>query len=70
MASLPEGLRCANCKEVGHVAWDRECPIFINLCQHFHATLPDVNYRFYPESNNPSTWEYEPSPDHLQPEAQ
>ncbi|KIM50932.1 hypothetical protein SCLCIDRAFT_52667, partial [Scleroderma citrinum Foug A] len=29
MASLPEGLRCANCKEAGHVAWDRECPIFI-----------------------------------------
>ena len=32
MASLPEGLRCANCKEAGHAAWDRDCPIFINLC--------------------------------------
>ncbi|KIM59689.1 hypothetical protein SCLCIDRAFT_27094 [Scleroderma citrinum Foug A] len=70
MASPPEGLRCANCKEVGHAAWDRECPIFINLCQRFHANLPDVNYRFYPESDNPSTWEHEPGPDHLQPEAQ
>ena len=69
-ASLPEGLWCTNCKEVGHAAWDRDCPIFINLCQRFHANLPDANYRFYPESNNPSTWECEPGPDHPQPETQ
>ena len=63
MASLPEGLQCTNCKQAGHTAWDRDCPIFINLCQCFHA-----NYRFYPESNNPSTWECTPGPDHSQPE--
>ncbi|KIM50606.1 hypothetical protein SCLCIDRAFT_43741, partial [Scleroderma citrinum Foug A] len=47
-ASVPEGLHCANCKEVGHAAWNRDCPIFINLCQCFHAHLPDTNYRYYP----------------------
>lgn len=69
-ASVPEGLRCANCKEAGHAAWDRDCPIFINLCQHFHAHLPDTNYRYYPKGNDPSTWECEPGPDYPQPEPQ
>ena len=49
--------RCyANCKEHGHAAWDHECPTFINLSKCYHLHLPDVAYRYFPESNDPAMW--------------
>jgi len=52
----PDKCYCANCKETGHATWDCKCPTFINLSKCYHSHLPDIAYRFFPESDNPATW--------------
>ena len=50
--------KCANCKTAGHVAIERECPIFQAKRKTLHACFPDYRYRFFP-TNDPATWETE-----------
>ena len=52
----PELRRCVNCKTTGHAAWSRQCPFFTDLLNRHHSHLQDVNYRYFPESNDPATW--------------
>ncbi|KIM59484.1 hypothetical protein SCLCIDRAFT_58317, partial [Scleroderma citrinum Foug A] len=48
---------CVNCQEPGHAAWDRECPVYLTKVKKYHAHIADARYRFYPERENPETWE-------------
>ena len=54
--TTPDKHHCTNCKAEGHAAWDCECPTFINLSKRYHSHLPDVAYRYFPESDDPATW--------------
>ena len=54
----PHAHRCANCKEDGHAAWDRDCPTLrAKVGAHF-ARQPDAGFRFF-VTNNPETWIHE-----------
>ena len=55
---------CANCQEPGHAAWDRECPVYITKAKKYQSHIADARYRFYPEREDPSTWELEQDADH------
>ena len=57
--TTPDKHHGVNCKADGHTAWDRECPTFINLSKHYHLHLPDVAYRYFPKSDDPTTWIWE-----------
>ncbi|KIM69864.1 hypothetical protein SCLCIDRAFT_101501, partial [Scleroderma citrinum Foug A] len=54
---------CTNCQEPGHAAWDRECPVYLTKVKKYHACIADAHYRFYPEQENPETWELDTDPD-------
>ena len=63
--------RCANCKEDGHAAWDRDCPTLRAKVRARFARQPDAGFRFF-VTNNPETWIHEndeldcaPPPPHL-----
>jgi len=55
---------CTNCKELGHTAWDRECPVYITKAKKYQSHIADARYRFYPKREDPSTWELEQDTDH------
>ena len=54
----PHALRCANCKEDGHAAWDRDCPTLRAKVRAQFARQPDAGFRFF-VTNNPETWIHE-----------
>ena len=56
--------RCANCQEVGHVAWDRECLVYLEKARQYQSHIADARYRFYPEREDPTTWELDADTDH------
>jgi len=55
---------CANCQEPGHAAWDRECPVYIAKAKKYQSHIADARYRFYPDREDPSTWELKQDSDH------
>lgn len=48
---------CANCREAGHAAWDRDCPVYQDKVKQYQSHIADARYRFYPEREDPTTWE-------------
>ena len=55
---------CANCQEVGHAAWDRECPVYLEKARQYQSHIADARYRFYPEREDPTTWELDADTNH------
>ena len=53
----PAQYKRANCKEMGHTAWDRHCPTFTRANAHFNARHPVNSYRYYPTTLDPTSWE-------------
>ncbi|KAF8578107.1 hypothetical protein K439DRAFT_1362993 [Ramaria rubella] len=53
----PKKYRCSNCKGIGHTAWDQECPAFQTYNTSFQTCYPENEYKFFPTSNDPHTWE-------------
>lgn len=49
-------MKCANCNESGHPAWDRMCPIFQEHLQKFNNSHPENKYKFYLTAD-PNTWD-------------
>ncbi|KAG2054170.1 hypothetical protein BDR06DRAFT_884870 [Suillus hirtellus] len=47
---------CANCKEKGHAAWSRDCPIFNRKWETFKRKNDEAKYIYYP-TDDPLTWE-------------
>ena len=62
--SSPEQRFCANCQEPGHAAWDRECPVYTAKAKKYQSHVADARYRFYPEREDPTTWELDQDSDH------
>ena len=56
---------CANCQEPGHGAWDRECPVYVAKAKKYQSHIADTCYRFYPEREDPTTWELDKDSDHV-----
>ncbi|KII88883.1 hypothetical protein PLICRDRAFT_82729, partial [Plicaturopsis crispa FD-325 SS-3] len=48
-------LRCINCNERGHAAWDRSCPTFLAKARAFRGRHPENKYRYFP-TDDPVTW--------------
>ena len=65
-ATSPDQHRCANCQELGHAAWDQECPIYLKKARQYQSHIADARYRFYPECEDPSTWELDTDTDYQQ----
>ena len=55
---------CANCQEAGHAAWDQECPVYLEKARQHQSHIADTHYRFYPEKEDPTTWELDADTDH------
>lgn len=49
--------KCANCSGLGHAAGDRNCPKLEELRRRFTANNEINQYRFFPVSEDSSTWE-------------
>ncbi|KIM67414.1 hypothetical protein SCLCIDRAFT_58163, partial [Scleroderma citrinum Foug A] len=49
--------RCTNCRKAGHAAWDQECPVYLEKARQYQSHIADAHYRFYPEKEDPLTWE-------------
>jgi hypothetical protein len=54
--------KCANSKQTGHGAADRNCPIFIAKSKELRTRVADLRYRFFP-TDDPATWEPENAED-------
>jgi hypothetical protein len=48
---------CHNCMKAGHMASDRNCPIFKEECRKLASRNPESKYRYFPVTDDPSTWE-------------
>ena len=57
-AKLPDDLKCANCKETGHAAWDRDCPTFRRRARALAARNANTGFRYF-ITDDPRTWESE-----------
>ena len=66
-STAPDQCCCANCQKAGHAAWDRECPVYLEKARRFQSHIADAHYRFYPEREDPSTWELDADTNHQWP---
>jgi hypothetical protein len=48
---------CANCRAPGHTASDRKCQVFQQELKRIGDWHPENNYRYFPVSDDPTTWE-------------
>jgi hypothetical protein len=48
---------CCNCRNGGHTASDRNCPVFKEECRRIAKRNPENKYRYFPVMEDPSTWE-------------
>lgn len=53
----PDRLYCVNCKTWGHASWDRSCPTFLREKKRLAERQPELKYRYYPQQDDPSSWE-------------
>ncbi|KAG1798861.1 uncharacterized protein HD556DRAFT_1305722 [Suillus plorans] len=56
----PTSYSCANCKEKGHAAWSRECPIFTQKWESHKKRNNEAKYIYFP-TEDPLTWEPVPN---------
>lgn len=49
-------MKCINCNEIGHPAWDRMCLTFQDHLKKFNARHPENKYKYYP-TVDPNTWD-------------
>jgi hypothetical protein len=47
---------CANCRQEGHHASDRKCPVFISECEKIKKHCPENKYFYFPIVDDPSSW--------------
>lgn len=54
--------QCVNCGTTNHASWDRKCPAFIEATRKVQKANSLEQYRFFPMTDDPSTWEHLDAP--------
>lgn len=54
--------QCVNCGTTNHASWDHKCPAFIEATRKVQKANSLEQYRFFPMTDDPSTWEHLDAP--------
>lgn len=55
--SDPKSFKCNGCHANGHHSYDQSCPRYQGARAKVHRRQPGSQYRYFPQMNDPSTWE-------------